>query len=168
MAFPNILKKPDLEPKPLEKISTPETGAAYEIPQTSETVPNLAESGVNKPEIPSPTQPVVSAISAVAPKSAALTKIETVLEEDLDQIYFQLPPEKQAEFRAKGEETASKIVSLMSQAKIQVKKILDLIMDWLKIIPGINRFFLEQEAKIKTDKILALKSETKPENQNKI
>jgi len=36
-------------------------------------------------------------------------------------------------------------------------------LDWLKILPGVNKFFLEQEAKIKTDKILALKNKN---NQN--
>jgi hypothetical protein len=42
-----------------------------------------------------------------------------------------------------------------------VKKILALIRDWLKLIPGVNRFFLEQEAKIKTDKILLAAEEKK-------
>ena len=36
-------------------------------------------------------------------------------------------------------------------------KIIDVIKKWLSIIPGINKFFLEQEAKIKTDKIMELK-----------
>jgi len=30
-------------------------------------------------------------------------------------------------------------------------------MNWLKLIPGVNKFFLEQEAKIKTDEVLKLK-----------
>jgi hypothetical protein len=30
-------------------------------------------------------------------------------------------------------------------------------LQWLKLLPGVNRFFLEQEAKIKTDRIIHLK-----------
>ena len=41
--------------------------------------------------------------------------------------------------------------------KVKVKEIVKLIIEWLKIIPGASRYFLEQEAKIKTDKILKLK-----------
>ena len=31
---------------------------------------------------------------------------------------------------------------------------MSLIREWLKVIPGINKFFLEQTVKIKTDKII--------------
>jgi hypothetical protein len=102
-------------------------------------------------------------------KSPILEKIEDVLEEDLEDIYFQLPPDKQAEFKKSGEKTASSIELLLRGTKVKIKKILELIINWLKIVPGVNRFFLEQEAKIKTDKILALKEANQnKENQNKI
>jgi hypothetical protein len=45
----------------------------------------------------------------------------------------------------------------LGQTKIKVNKIIDLIRRWLKLIPGINKFFLEQEVKIKADKIIRLK-----------
>jgi hypothetical protein len=38
-----------------------------------------------------------------------------------------------------------------------VKKIVQAIVEWLKLVPGINKFFIKQTAKIKTDKILAAK-----------
>ena len=47
----------------------------------------------------------------------------------------------------------------MKSTKVKVKKILKLILEWLRILPGINRFFLEQEAKIKTDRIIQLKED---------
>lgn len=81
-------------------------------------------------------------------------KIEAILEEDLADIYFKLPPQKQHEFKIKGEETTTKILSLLAKPKIQVKKIITLIRDWLKVVPGINVFFLEQIVKIKADKII--------------
>lgn len=88
-----------------------------------------------------------------APKDPLTQKIESVLEEDLAEVYQSMPPEKQAEFRAKGEEVTGKIRVMVETAKFSLRKALGLIRDWLKIIPGVNKFFLEQEAKIKADKI---------------
>lgn len=85
-------------------------------------------------------------------------QIEKTLEEGLEEIYLSMPPDKQAQFRAAGEETAKKINGLLAHAKIKIKKIIALIKKWLSIIPGINKFFLEQEAKIKVDKIVKLRS----------
>jgi len=35
-----------------------------------------------------------------------------------------------------------------------------LIKKWLLLIPGVNKYFLEQEAKIKADEIVKMKNET--------
>jgi len=69
-----------------------------------------------------------------------------------------MTPQKQKEFQVKGEETVKKINILLSEAKIKVNKIVDLIKRWLKLIPGVNKFFLEQETKLKVDKILKIKN----------
>ena len=84
-------------------------------------------------------------------------EIENILEANLEDLYINMPREKQIEFKKKGEETANKIVVLLKEVKIQVKKILNLIIEWLSIIPGINKVFIKQEAKIKTDKIISAK-----------
>ena len=115
-------------------------------------------------EIGSIGQPV-TVTPPTGAKSPVLQKIEKILEEDLEQIYFQMPPQKQAEFARKGEETASKIKVNLEGAKFQAKKILELIIDWLKIIPRVNKYFLEQEAKIKTDELLKLKGNNSSKNQ---
>lgn len=89
-------------------------------------------------------------------------KIEQVLESDLGELYNNLTPQEQKLFKIKGEETARSIFQLLyHQTKINVKKIIKLIKNWLKMIPGINKFFLEQEAKIKADQIVAMASEDK-------
>jgi hypothetical protein len=64
---------------------------------------------------------------------------------------------QQQEFKKSGEETVKKINNLLDKTKIKAGKIIDLIRAWLRLIPGINRFFLEQEAKIKADKIIKVK-----------
>ncbi len=89
-------------------------------------------------------------------------KIEHILEEDLTDLYVQMKPSEQVLFKKKGEETAAKIRELLHQTKVNAKKIFDLLREWFKLIPGINRFFLEQEAKIKTDQILFMNDQDRP------
>lgn len=90
-------------------------------------------------------------------KDELTVKIEKIMEEGLGEAYAKLSPISQQEFKIKGEETAAKINELMKSARVKIRKVLKLILEWLKFLPGVNRYFLEQEAKIKTDKILALK-----------
>jgi len=85
-------------------------------------------------------------------------QIEKILEEGLEDIYMNMPPDKQQEFKREGERTVREINNLLNQAKTKVKKIINLIKKWLSIIPGVNKFFLEQEAKIKADEILKIKN----------
>ena len=88
-------------------------------------------------------------------------KIEHIMEADLGDAFNVLTPLQQQEFKLKGEQTASLIRELLQQTKIKVKKIFALLVAWLRFLPGIDRFFLEQEAKIKTDQIIALSRQNK-------
>lgn len=90
-------------------------------------------------------------------RDALVVEVEKVMEEGLKEAWKELGPIQRQEFKIKGEQTAVQIRELLKAAHVKVKKIFRLIVEWLKMLPGINRFFLEQEAKIKTDKILALK-----------
>ena len=99
--------------------------------------------------------PVISAPK----KSAKLLEIESILEEDLSDAYRSLPNEDKKVFRDVGESTASQIVGMIESHKLKMGKVVKLIKKWLLLIPGINRFFLEQEIKIKADKIKKLGSE---------
>jgi len=105
-------------------------------------------------------QPVLKAKQAkvvAKHKGRNLVAIEQILEEDLGQVFFSLPDNLKKEFKIKGEETAIQIDKLLKKTKIKVKEVVKLIVNWLKIIPGVSKYFIEQEAKIKTDKILKLK-----------
>lgn len=90
------------------------------------------------------------------PKTAFRRTIEKILSEDLAEIYRGMDENSKRMFRDRGKEVASTLEVLVQTAKATAKKIIDLIQSWLKLIPGVNRYFLEQETKIKTDKILAL------------
>lgn len=111
-----------------------------------------------------PTEPVVTPSVVVPPtemvkieKPPLIMDIEGVLEEGLSELYISMPPALQAEFKQKGEETTSKIAEILAKGKDMAKKIFEVIVEWLKLIPGVNKFFLEHEAKIKTDKVLQIK-----------
>jgi len=84
--------------------------------------------------------------------------IDSILSEGLDEIFLSLKPQEQARFKKEGEETVKKINQLLSEAKVRINKIMELIRRWLRLIPRVNKYFLEQETKIKTDKIVGIKN----------
>lgn len=98
-----------------------------------------------------------SSAAAISPELERQVEIERILEDDLSNVYFNLPEDKKETFRVQGEETAKEINDLLSVTKIRIQKIINLIRKWLLIIPGVNRFFLEQEAKLKADEIIKIK-----------
>ncbi len=164
MAIKNKIEKlSEIEvPKPeAEKQILPEKKIEAErppAPEAKKIVPTEEEAG-KKP----PVTAVAAPVAVRAPKSETLVKIEKILEEDLERFYFSMPAEQRKLFKEKGEETASKIEKMIETGKTVGRKILKLIRDWLKLIPGVNKFFLEQEAKIKTDKVVAMAEKKKIE-----
>ena len=86
-------------------------------------------------------------------------KVEKIMEEGLADAYKELGTIERQEFKIKGEQTALQIRELLQATHIKIKKIFKLLFEWLKMLPGINRFYLEQEAKIKADKIVSLKDQ---------
>lgn len=152
----------ELRPLPVEKIPTPESGLPS--PEKNITIETPVSEKREPVQTPIKTyQPQSSQTAPVTDDSYRKYKqIESVLEEDLGEIYNNLTPAEQKAFKIKGEETTRSIFQLVYQkTKIKVKKIVKLIRNWLKAVPGINKFFLEQEAKIKADKIVALTGESK-------
>lgn len=153
-----IINPENLKPEGAESQMVPETIKSTEqenAQPAGETKPKETE---NKPparvRIPQIRKPIVIPQA----KDEIAVKIEKILEDGLGDAYQRLSPIAKQEFRIKGEKTAVKISELLRSTHVKVKKILRLIIEWLKILPGINRFFLEQEAKIKTDKIIELKN----------
>ncbi len=105
---------------------------------------------------PIPRVPVVTESPKVRQvNDEVLKKVEDILSAGLKDIYVGLPEAKKKIFRAKGEEAATSIRLMLSKGKLKVHAVLHVIREWLRTIPGVNKFFLEQEAKIKTDQILA-------------
>lgn len=101
---------------------------------------------------------IVSAGNLAKKKSLQLKKIEDIMSNDLRDTYIAMSPDMRLDFRKKGEYTAQKINEILSKTKVKVRKIIDLLKKWLSMIPNVNKYFIEQEAKIKTDELLALKN----------
>ncbi|MBU0660745.1 hypothetical protein KKG22_01030 [Patescibacteria group bacterium] len=92
-------------------------------------------------------------------------EVEHIMEEGLKEAFTSLSPIERQEFKIKGEQTAIQIRQLLKKTHVKVKSIFKLLFEWLKLLPGVNRFFLEQEAKIKTEKILGLHEKHKAMNK---
>lgn len=135
-----------LEQQPFEQIDAKRTESAKpadkEAPSTISTVPYT----------PAPR-------FAPVRKSETRIRVEQVMEEGLEQVYQTMPPETKKQFKEAGEKTAAEIETMLYKVKIQSKKVFQLMFSWLRLIPGVNRYFLEQEAKLKTDEIIKLKEE---------
>ncbi|MFH1890766.1 MAG: hypothetical protein ABIJ91_04360 [Candidatus Kuenenbacteria bacterium] len=89
-------------------------------------------------------------------KSINLQKIERAMQENLEEVFFNMDEAHRRMFKEEGERTARQIETVVRIGKSAAVKILELLKRWLCLIPGVNKFFLEQEAKIKTDKILKI------------
>lgn len=80
-------------------------------------------------------------------------QIESILEEGLADFYYRMNPVDQQKFKVRGEIIARKIAQIVSKPSYKPNKIVELIKKWLALIPGVNKFFIEQISKIKADKI---------------
>lgn len=87
-------------------------------------------------------------------KSQQQIDVEEILATGLADVFQSMSPREQEKFKVKGEETAKTIVTLIQKLKLTARKALHLISDWLKTISGVNKYFIEQETKIKTEEVM--------------
>ncbi|MBI5765794.1 hypothetical protein HZA71_01035 [Candidatus Falkowbacteria bacterium] len=165
MVINKIIEKKNTEIKP-EAVLSPEPGSfnireKEAAPMVERPSEKIIEPVAIKhmPPLPPSMPGIASAPAAVIDED--YRQIESILEEDLEDIYLKMPPLEQQKLKVKGEETIWAILRLMAKPKVKIKKIIGLIRNWLKLITGINKFFLEQLAKIKADKIIKEARENK-------
>jgi len=140
-----------------------------EIPVETETIPDKEKEKmreevlheISEAEKPvkkaTPPQVAVPPTVPVIDKSESLIIIEDILAADLEEVYFKMDMPTQKKFKEEGERVSIKIEELLKETKDQTHKIFKLIFNWLKLIPGVKKFFLNQEAKLKADKIMRIK-----------
>lgn len=154
--------------RPETRPPVPETGAL----QAAETAPEAAvprdvtdvaeqaaeDATVEQERVQAAPTPVVTAAPR---KDPVLADVEHVLEDGMGETYAKLTPAAKQQFRSKGEVAAGRIRQMISRGHLKLKDVWKLIRDWLRVIPGASRFFVEQEAKIKTDRIIRLAEKQK-------
>lgn len=146
-----ILRKPEKAATKIEKPLNLENKSELILPSIEEVS-----------EVPLPLEKtgeaniIASTQVQTGQKKRALA-IDNILSEGLNEMFLKMDPAQQANFKKSGEETVTKINKLLMATKVKVGKIMDLIRKWLSLIKGINKFFLEQEVKLKADKIMRLK-----------
>ncbi len=133
------------EAKPEKRVETPST---HEKVQESDATATAAAKAALDDQADK-SQPVVG-------DSVVLAKVENILAKDMDNVFLSMDAATQQKFKVKGEEVAKEIASLLKKAGVRAKDVINLIISWLRIIPKINRYYLEQEAKIKADEILKM------------
>jgi hypothetical protein len=146
---------------------------APEIAPAPETRPSIEAIPVPPVETPAPGETLAprAPVQPTAPasmKDPTTQAVEKILEEDLGDLYVKLDPQTRQKVKAEGDVLVGKLRIMVDGVRVHARKVLHLIRDWLKIIPGINKYFLEQEAKIKTDKILDLAEGEKQKKQGSI
>jgi len=146
--------------KKIEQVPAPRSPEVLSSPEKKpEQAPErIIEKKDEAPAVTAPT-PVLKVSEKEAPtyRERRAQLIDETLSEGLGNTYLAMSSDQKKNFKEKGEETVAKINDLLDQAKVKVSKIVNLIKKWLSLITGVNKFYLDQEAKIKADKILNLK-----------
>lgn len=163
---PNLLNKmPGSEreilptPKSVEEFSLKPEQKDFLTDQEKERLRQEAlekAESLEKPLVKLSVQPGASISINQPAKTEVFIKIEKILEEDLEDVFFKMEPSLKGRFKEEGEKTTYAIEEMIKTGKVEAKKIFKLILRWLKMIPNVNKFFLKQEAKIKTNKITNL------------
>lgn len=157
-------EQPKIEATPPEDAYVEAERKALEDEQKLEQQKDFLE----QPDVDAPTtkivegQPVQTAPAPPqAPRDEVLVEVEKIMEKGLADVYKSLPDSAKPIFKKKGEETAAALAQMVRSLNIQFKRALQMVRDWLLTIPKVNKFFLEQEAKIKVDELQALVEERK-------
>lgn len=154
------LEKPNINPE-IQKT----TEAAVEQSLDSQKMEQMAETesrNAEKMQEDSQTSPIIddsigTTKNVQSDFELVHKNVENVLAEGMDNVFLSLDAGVQKAFKLKGEEVSRKITNLLMKAKIKAQEISNLILEWLRIIPRVNKHYIEQEAKIKTEKILKIK-----------
>lgn len=83
-------------------------------------------------------------------------RVEKILESGLGDIYAHLDPATKQAFKVLGETTTGQISEALTAKQVKVHDLITAVVEWLRLIPGANPYYVEQAAKIRVTKLLAL------------
>lgn len=164
----NLLKGKEVAPMEVAGLNLEKEKQVEEVKEVKgekevEEVKEVGEvpEGVSKVRVQEPTQIPIK-------KDPLLSNIENILAEDLTEVFLELPDDRKLAFKQKGEEVAVKIVQMMESGRMKIAKILGWIQEWLQMIPGVNKYFINQEAKIAADNVLRFAKDYEKSAQNRV
>ncbi len=99
---------------------------------------------------PMPTETEVKATA----KDKVTIEVEKLLEKNLGSTFALLPDNVKPFFKTHGEKIAQTVVGMINNKSFDGGVVMEMVEDWLKLIPKSNSFYLEQEAKLKTDSLV--------------
>jgi hypothetical protein len=159
---------PEREPEDIFEFveKTPEKPGEIKVEKVREALEQHGEKFESKPaqevethELPVQTPPTSQPVMPlpITEEEKRVIEVERVLSEGLHDLYMSLPPAEQQKFKMEGEKAAREVAGLLGQVKVKIDQIISVIRRWLTTIPGVNKFFIEQESKIKAQKLLLFK-----------
>lgn len=172
---------PEKVPEPVEAPSV-EAGASLEdAPLVAERAA-LEQSAEHKDEFlekameDAPTTAVAPGAAAApateaapaVPSDEVMVEVEKILGDGLGDYVESMPEAARMRFLTKGRDVSTQIAVMVRSLKVEIRHVVTLIRDWLLTIPGVNRYFLEQEAKIKTDRIITLARNRKEDSERQV
>lgn len=160
---------PDTQPIPP---ALPPIPVETKQPTKQEVTETTVEAPAEQPaELPAPKKASVTTDDATPASTATALpatdktevrkQIESILQQGLSEMFVNMPPAERAAFSKSANETAGKLELLVSQFKATAREVLALIRAWLTKIPKVNKYFLEQSSKIKTDEILEVQRQAR-------
>lgn len=95
-------------------------------------------------------------VQAEVVKDEVYEEVEKIVEDGLGTFVETMEPGAKERFLKKGRDVTAIIAGMVRGMHVKTKEVFRLLKEWLLTIPGVNKFFLEQEVKIKTDRIAEL------------
>lgn len=150
--------KPEVQPTVEVAGEVDEYALAERQAEEEALVKEAKEDFLEAPEQPTPAATAAQTVVVSSPpiKDEVMLEVEKILEQGLGDFVAAMPETARQRFQQKGTEVAGQIADMVRRFSVKIKKVLTLIRDWLLTIPGVNKYFLEQEAKIKADRIVDL------------
>ncbi len=149
--------------EPRMGVGVPEHQPPSGLPEGDETKERSASAIERASSRPSTVVPsvrkLIAATSVPTPKpimDPVRMEIEHALSDGMYEYYAAMPPAAQHQFKMQGEELARTITTMVQSLHFEIMKVAMLIKKWLMMIPGVSPYFLEQEAKIRADKVATI------------
>ena len=160
--MPKSVEVPETAVEAADDVAVAEREALKEMTAESQQE-GFLEQAIEAEEAPTttinPAAPIGQAPTVAAEpvtKDEITLEVERILEEGLGDYVPDMPEEARQRFLKKGGEVAAQLSIAVRTLNVQVAIVVELIKEWLMTIPGVNRYFIEQESKIKTDLLVQL------------